>query len=231
MNKQTEEILSGFIYIDALSIPLKVGFRIISPAVIAGGPLEVEAFLINNSTIPLKLFVSGDMIKSRFAHYAFEAFIDENLIVDPTPASAYLGGPQGGINVSAGETFIQTILLNDYLKLEDAQTYIPSGVSKLLKLICHWNLKLSAKINAAQFEHELTVSIPLAVVVVRNDGRLEKLSAKLYADVLLTPVNLHSLNSLLAMRSAAMVYIEKLLNHQDPNIAAQAQNIYNSLSQ
>jgi hypothetical protein len=228
MNENIPRILLVSTRVTVGSVPLEIGFRAVTPKIIAGGPVEIEAFVINNSESPLKLFISADRLRLRPAQYSFEAYFEDILIDDPMSDVPFMGGPECNAIVSAENPWRQLILLNEYVSLENLLHLMLNGTTGVMNLSCNYSLKYASTANDNLYQNEKVIQLKLSLKIHRDDEQLKKLSKKLYNDCLQKPLNTHSLSLLLSLRSAATDLIKKLIKHPNTEVANQALLAYNS---
>src|SRR5215472_10969545 len=117
-------------------VALRAGFRAATAEELAGGPLEVEAFVDNTGAAPLYLALAGEGSRLRPARFSFAATV-EGLDVeldDPEAGAPDAGGPATVVAVPPGESRSQSLLVNEFLRLEKLSQALGPGEAVALTL-------------------------------------------------------------------------------------------------
>lgn len=225
MNARPPEYREGFIDIAAQGMPVRAGFRFMSGALLAGGPVELEFFVDNFGALPLYLAVGGDRMRQRPGQFSFAATFDGHSVPDPMAALPDAGGPIGIVEISAASPWRQRLVLNQFVRFEDTPQHLQPGAAGRLGLSCRRPIVLAATDAAALTDDaSLALAIDLALDLRRDDQALVALAADL-SDAITrgAPTEREpALDRLLAMRSAARAQIDALTRNADPSVAARA---------
>lgn len=224
------EILSSTAHVNTSGLSVKLIFKIVNLPVIAGGPVEIETSIVGEDSHRLKIFIDADSMRSRVALYVFNASFNKKTLTDPMAGIPNTGGPEAAFVVSAKTPWRQVIILNDYLRLEDTLEMIEPGESGIMDINCDFSLRSTQMLESDNYDDEQVVKLSLRFNMQRDDEQLERLTKKLYSNCLLTPVDIHSLDELLSLRSLAMPYVRWLIGHPNADVAARALQVYNSLN-
>ena len=208
---------------DALRV--RSGFRVVTKDPLAGGPVELEFFVENHGSHPLKLAVSGDRMRQRPGQFTFAARFESIDLQDPMAAVPYAGGPEGIVAVSADTPWLQPLLLNQFLRLEETPKRLAPGNTGRIELNCQRPLPLATTdASALSADYVRVVAVDLAFDLRRDDAALAALAAGLFDEVMHGPPSSRErpLTLLLSMRSTASAQIDALTRHPDPSIAERA---------
>jgi hypothetical protein len=205
------------------------GFRTREEEVLAGGPLRVEFFVESDASTPLYLAVGTDRARLRPADFFFSATTDKREInlKDPAAGIADLGGLGSVVEIKRGAPHRQTILVNEFLGLEDLAVALRPGEVDRLQLRCQRSLQLAASIeeeSKVDWQRQV-VSVTLAIGVKRDDVSLKSLIAGLAArlnanrDATVSAERELAVAELVALRSPlALPYLRSLSDHPDPAV-------------
>jgi hypothetical protein len=209
---------------------LKAGFRTREPEVVAGAIVEVEFFVEQRGTRPFYLAVGGSRSKLRPAFFELRATLDgaEVELDDPTAEISELGGPVGAIAVEPGADYRQTLVVNEFVRLEKLRVALAEGETSGLHIHCQRPLPLAKSAEQA-FEtgaRAPLVKSHLTVIARRDDAALERLINQLVDEVEVdqsagaTAQRETAVAKLSALRSPlAVPYLERLKGHSDSAVA------------
>jgi hypothetical protein len=228
VNTSPPEIREGAVNLAAEDLRVRAGFRIVDGELLAGGPVELEFFVESVGERPLQLAVSGDRMRQRPGQFDFVAIFEGSPLEDPMAAMAYMGGPVGVVQVSAGNPWHQPLVLNQFVCLDETPGRLAPGARGRLDLSCRRPLALAATESAALSPHEAPdAAIDLAFYLRRDDEALIALAERLVQEVMQGPLASRErpLALLLSMRAAAHAQIEALTRHHDPSVANRARQV------
>lgn len=207
---------------------LAAGFRAHEEEVLAGGPLRVEFFVESDASTPVYLAVGTDRARLRPADFFFSATINKREInlKDPAAGIADLGGLGSVVEIKQGVPHRQTILVNEFLGLEDLALAVRPGEVDVLQLGCQRSLQLAASIEEESVSWQRqVVNVTLAIGVKRDDVSLKSLIAGLDTRINANrgaPVSADrelAVAELVALRSPlALPYLRSLSDHPDPAV-------------
>ena len=212
-------------------VPVRAGFRAETQDVVAGGPLEVSFVVANSGTAPVYLTVSADRSRLRADLFAFSAGLDgsDSQLSDPLADAVYLGGPSTVVSVQPNSSYIQTVLLNQYLTLEEIPHALAASGSDagMLWLHCQRQLSISTAQDRVRTVTPVSVDETLRLPVRTDQAALDGLAASL-ADQVRSDTqptgagNREALvTKLIALRSdTARAQLETLRDHPDPTVQA-----------
>jgi hypothetical protein len=225
MNRRSTKQLEDAVELDADGVRVRVGLRVVSGELLAGGPVELEFFIESGGLHPLHFAVSGDRTRQRPGQFAFSATFAGAPLNDPMAAMPYMGGPVGVVTMSTTSPWRQPLLLNQFIRLEETPGRIVQGTSGRMELACRRPLALATTEAAALAQDgALVVAVNLAFDLRRDDAALRALAARLLAEVMQGPLATREqpLARLLAMRSPARDQIDALTRYPDPSVADRA---------
>ena len=212
------------------SFNLRAGFRTREPEVAAGAIVEVEFFVEQSGTRPFYLAVGGSRSKLRPAFFELSATLEgaEVELDDPTAEIPEFGGPAGTIAIEPGADHRQTLVVNEFVRLEKLRVALAAGETSGLHIHCQRPLPL-AKSPEQAFEtgaRSPLVKSHLTVMARRDDAALELLINHLVDQVQVdqsagaTAQRERAIVKLSALRSPlAVPYLERLKGHSDPAVA------------
>jgi len=226
MNPRLPQLREGTVNLSVQASKVLTGFRVITAELLAGAPLEIKFFVENLGPLPLKMAVSGDSLRQRPGQFRFTAsFNGLSLEDDPLTDEPYPGGPAGLVRLSIDQPWNQTLILNQFVRLEQTIGQLEQGASGRLDLSCRRPLALAATDTGALSDNAAVfIAVNLNLDLRRDDAALAALAARLLDEVLHMPQALRErpLSLLLSMRSAARTQIEALSHHPDASVAARA---------
>ncbi|MDD4162195.1 MAG: hypothetical protein PHW87_06915 [Methanothrix sp.] len=225
MNTNKPERREGSVELSADDIRVRAGFRVAPGELLAGGPIELEFFVESLGSSPIRLAVSGDRMSQRPGKFRFAAKFQGISLEDPMKAMPNMGGPVGIVLVSAERPWHQTLVLNQFIRLEDASELLLQGATGRIELACRRPITLASTDAAALSDDEaLVVAVDLSFNLRRDDEALETLVARLFDEVMQGPTVLRErpLALLLSMHATAYTQIEALTRHSDPSVAWRA---------
>jgi hypothetical protein len=228
----SQECREGSTEIEAAGTVVRAAFRIVTDEPIAGGPIEIELIVENQSSTPLNLSVSGDRARKRFGQYEFEAAFAGHALRDPMANMPDMGGPLSVAQLSNERPWRQALILNDYVALEETLEHIGNGEAGRLNLTCRRPMSLSPDPSEAmRAEKPPVVAIDLAIDLNRDDQILSQLVASLFEAVneVDPATRLHSLNLLLSLRSVARDQIAELAKSEIESTAIRASQVLATL--
>lgn len=226
--------LEAFANLEAEHLQVRAGYRTSAPEVVAGGPIEIEAFIENIGQVPLYLAIGSDRAKLRPSFFSFEAVLEETDVEleDPLEGVPQLGGPATVITVEPGTYYQQVLLVNEFAALEKIPTVLAPGELGVLRIRCRRPLPLA--LNKEQAFQNLS-NAPmldkfLTVYIRRNDAALKELIAQLATKAhnnwnSISPVEREkTISQLFALRSPMVIpYLEMLIEHPDGSVRLRAQ--------
>jgi hypothetical protein len=216
---------NGAVDLSVDGIGVRAGFRLVTKEPLAGGPVELEFFVEPLGTGPLKLAVGGDRMRQRPGQLVFEAELEGTPLPDPFAEVPDMGGPLGLVDVSADQPWRQPLVLNDFVRLEDAIALVEPGEMGRLRLACRRPVVLAAEAaRALAADGAELVEVDLAFDVCRDDAALAALVADLLDRVMNGPAaeRERPLALLLSLRTTARAQIEALAKHPDETVADRA---------
>jgi len=210
-------------------VPVRAGFRVSTQDVLAGGPLEVDFVVANSGDTPVYLTVSADRSRLRPDQFTLTAGLVEpnREFGDPMADAVYLGGPSTVVSVQPSGTYTQSLLVNQFVSLEQVPDALAASGSEagMLWLRCQRQLRISAsedRVRAAQpMSVEGTLSLPLRTDQAALDAQIAALADQLRSDTEPTGAGDREarVTELIALRSpAALGQLESLRNHPDATV-------------
>jgi hypothetical protein len=161
---------------------VRAGFRSSSLTGLAGGPLEIQFFVEASAVITVA--VGANRLIQRPDFFRFAAELDGRPIDDPFAGSTDLGGPATTVSVGPASPFTQWLIVNQFLRLEQARERVAPGEVGRLHLRGGRPLPL-AKTPAEAFDRsgasEFDVSQDLELR--RDDAQLVSLIDQLVDEV------------------------------------------------
>ena len=221
-------------------VALRAGFRAATAEELAGGPLEVEAFVDNTGAAPLYLALAGEGSRLRPARFSFAATV-EGLDVeldDPEAGAPDAGGPATVVAVPPGESRSQSLLVNEFLRLEKLSQALGPGEARALTLRCRRPMPLAVTEAQAFRVGPSTpeVDVTLTLSVRRDDRALEALVAGLAArsgvewTAVPSPDRERAIVRLAALRHpGAAAALRSLQRHGDPAVRRYAERALRAL--
>ncbi len=225
MNSGAAEKCEGAVEISAQKMHARVGFRLVTREPLAGGPVELEFLVESLGPLPLRIAVSGDRAHQRPGQFSFAATFNGLPLEDPVANMPYLGGPAGVIEVSTSSPWHQSLILNQFIRLEHTLKKLANSAVGRLNVTCRRSLALGVTESAAlSGEGAQILEVGLAFDLRRDDAALAALVARLFDEITLGPQSLRErgLGLLLSLRSVAYAQIEALTRHPDPSLAERA---------
>ena len=205
---------------------------------VAGAPIEVEVTVSNRSSHPA-FYVIGDA-GPRVAYMEFSATLLPigQKLRDPFPGTPLEpGGMTSSIQVAPGQSHVRSVLLNQYVALEDVRTMIAPGRSARLSVA--WRCYM---VVTRSFPEPLPDAVPLSgsfhTGLTRDDAALrqivESLAGRLTNDWNLSssdPVGRRqSLAALTSLRIPETIpYLKALLEHPDAEVRYGAEQALHEL--
>lgn len=163
---------------------LRASFQAVEPSALAGGPIELQLTVEAPSERAVYVMFSGDRMRLRSGDFAFAASCGGAVLTDPKGDLPNLGGPSTLIAVRPGTPHRRTLLLNDFVRLEDTLDIVPPDSSAELLVTCLWSPRLAADERAASgLGDPLRVEMSLALSIRRDDAALVELVDRLVDDV------------------------------------------------
>src|SRR5215831_4119286 len=159
-------------------VALRAGFRAATAEELAGGPLEVEAFVDNTGAAPLYLALAGEGSRLRPARFSFAATV-EGLDVeldDPEAGAPDAGGPATVVAVPPGESRSQSLLVNEFLRLEKLSQALGPGETRALTLRCRRPMPLAVteaqafRVGPSTPEVDVTLTLSVRLAALRHPG-------------------------------------------------------------
>jgi hypothetical protein len=232
----------SFVNFTSFGVLLQVGFKLTSQEALAGGLVEVNLVIKNIGNA--EVYFAAGMSHDRPAYMSFNAnLLGYDLsLKDPIENAAL--EPQGmfsTIKLKPGESYQRTVILNQFLTLEDILKVLEVGHSAWL--LIQWKYVLAVG-TTTECALSLAGETPvleetLRINILRNDERLNtdigQLAHSLKKDwnaVASHPVDrLQALISLTSLRiPAAVPYLKSLTDHPDPYIRQRVQYALEILS-
>jgi hypothetical protein len=205
------------------ALQVRTGFRIVDAGALAGGPIEI-AFFVEKDRLPeLHMMVAGDRARQRPGGFSFIATFSGAPLLDPMKGVPDLGGPATVIAVGPGHAWHQRLLLNEFVRLEDASARLAPGATGRMDVVCSRTLSLATDSTAALLARDgPRVEVSLSLLLHRDDEALSALATHLAQQVREAPPpeRERALVRLLALRSAAHLQIDSLVDHPDPSVTA-----------
>jgi hypothetical protein len=215
------------------TLRLSAGFRFLAPEALAGVPLTLEFFVCNSGLETVYVAVGGDRAHARPDFFSFSARFAGRQLTDPASDAAYLGGPMGLVTVAPGDTYRQSILLNQFLRLEDVIARLPPRAHGELELTCERRLPCGADESAAlDVSTAPLVKVGIACTLRRDDAALLRTLDELAATILHGPIEQRepALAALFASRALAREQLLRLAAHPDRDYAGRARRVLAALS-
>jgi hypothetical protein len=215
------------------TLRLSAGFRFAAPEALAGVPLKLEFFVRNSGLETAYLAVGGDRARGRPDFFSFSARFAGWPLTDPASDGAYHGGPLGLVTVAPGDTYRQPILLNEFLRLEDAIARLLPGGHGELELTCERRLPCGANEGPAlDVSTAPLVKVGIACTLRREDSALLRTLDELAATILHGPIEQRepALAALFASRALAREQLLRVAAHPDRNCAERARRVLAALS-
>ena len=155
----------------------RAGFRFAAASDVAGGPIEVEFYVESSGPAARYLLVSGDRMRQRPGGFQFTATLNDNALGDPFGGVPDMGGPGGVVEIGPSRPWHQTLVLNQFVRLEAALGMLRPGASGQLKVHCRRPVRLTANKDEAlaASERAPVVEAGLQRKIVRDDARLKAL--------------------------------------------------------
>ncbi|MGF6756247.1 hypothetical protein [Paraburkholderia sp. GAS42] len=232
MNTHPPERRDGAVNLAVNDIRVHAGFRVVTEDLLAGGPIELEFFAESWGSTALQLAVSGDRMTQRPGQFRFAALFEGTQLKDPMARMPVLGGPVGVVQVTPERAWCQTLILNQFVRLEDTIGQLEHGAAGRLDLACHRPLVPAAtEAEALSTDGARIVAVDLAVALRRDDAALTALATGLFGEVMQNPAASRErpLALLLAMRSGARDQIDALARHPETAVAERAQRVLATL--
>jgi hypothetical protein len=216
------ETTAGEIAVGEGATQVRAGFRVVDASALAGGPIEIAFFVEKDRSPALYVMVAGDRARQRPGSFSFAATVQGARLLDPKEGVPDLGGPATAVAVEPGRPWCQPLLLNEFVRLEDASAALAPGATGRLDVVCSRVLPLASDASAALLAREgPRVEVSLSLPLRRDDEALGALAIQLAAQVREGPPaeRERPLARLLAMRSAARPQLESLVDAPDPSVA------------
>jgi hypothetical protein len=208
---------------------VRAGFRILDASDLAGAPIELEFSVDFIGSGSRHLLIAADRARQRPGDFSFSATFAGAPLEDPYAPFPYMGGPAGVIEISAGHPWHQSLLLNEFVRLEQTIVRLEPGGSDHLVVACHRPLLLAADKNAALQNVGAVHSVEsnLALDIRRDDVEFAALVRELIVRVRQGPREQRErpLAFLLATRAPMAVELwQTLLDHPDPIVSERVRN-------
>jgi hypothetical protein len=219
MSEGTVELVSG-------DVRVRSGFRVVDSAPsVAGGPIEVEFFVDNVGAQALHLLVNGDRARHRPGSFSFVATLAGVTLPDPYAEIPYRGGPATVVTVEPTKLYRQTLLVNQFVCLENSLDLLEPGASGQLVVDCRRPLPLTADHQAALTSagDAPLVAVRLEFGLRRDDAQLSALVDQLVDEVRHGPREQRERPLALLLTLRAPVAVGRwraLLDHADPVVVA-----------
>jgi hypothetical protein len=147
--------------------------------VLAGGVCEVD-LVVEPQAKPLYVLIGND--RGRPAFVSIQGSIGGVTLADPMASMSALGGPAGPVVVEPGTPLRQTLLANQFLRLEDTLAQIPAGELRQLELTLCRPLPLARRKEDAFAQSDFAEG-RLEVPLRRDDVALEHEIARLADEI------------------------------------------------
>jgi hypothetical protein len=173
-------------------INLFITFRLKNHELYAAGPVELE-LTVTNKTPARILYLSGSVgIRPAYLKFLAELHPPGLVLRDPYPDTPL--EPRGlfaSISLQPGQIHRQTVVLNQFVTLEETRGAIPNGQSARLHV--RWRHFISASCAEEYPSKSEPVEGVFEVILVQNDDKLRKsidaIAAKLMNDSSAIPVD------------------------------------------
>ncbi len=178
--------LEEAVHLQQGTLEARATFRLTEPHALAGGPIAIELTVEALGASTIHLMVSGDRSRGRAAGFTFEASFEGVTLTDPVGDLPYLGGPATFLAVPPGTPYRRTLILNDFVRLEDLHEVVHPGDSTELHVVCRASIQLAADEKAAKANDLLDpflVDVSLKLDVRRDDVALVALVDRLVDEV------------------------------------------------
>ena len=111
---------------------------------LAGGPVEVDLSLTNETAGPVFYPIGNAGARTAYLEFSADVTPPGATLRDPYPGTSVepFEGPVATIECAPGQTDTRTIVLNQYLALEDTRALIDAGESALLDV--RWRCHVTA---------------------------------------------------------------------------------------
>lgn len=231
MRSEQHEALQSF---EVEGLRVRAGLRVASTLLLAGAPIALHYFVEVEGPGRLHLAVGGDRAKQRPAGFAFHATLagSGTTLADPCAGVPDVGGPIGLVVVAADTPWRQSLLLNQFVALENSRRSIANGEHDLLTLTCRRALKLATSEDGAlDLTHATPLELTLSFFLERDDAAVAATAATLAQEVFDGPIERRepALAELFAMRDAARVQIRALTQHPQAAVVERARQALDAL--
>ena len=204
----------------------------------AGGPIELDLRVTNRTPATIFYLIGNARGRPAFLKFSAELQPDGGRFRDPYPeAPLEPDGPFASIPVEEGKTDIRTIVLNQYVALEDSRDRITPGASALLRV--HWECFIAASRKPKPY---LPKAEPVAgefqVKLLRDDVRLlesvQALADQLTSDSSAVPRDAvgrrDAITALASLRiPEAAPYLNRLIEFPDFEVRSMARHALSEL--
>ncbi|MGO1001006.1 hypothetical protein [Lysobacter sp. CA196] len=220
--------------IEVEGLRVRAGLRVASAVLLAGAPIALSYFVEVEGPGRLHLAVGGDRAKQRPAGFGFRATLagTGTALADPCAGVPDLGGPIGLVVVAADTPWRQTLLLNQFVALENSRRSIAEGEHDLLTLTCRRALKLATNEDGAlDLANATPLELTLSFALERDDATVAAIAATLAQEIFDGPIERRepALSELFAMRDAARTQIRALTQHPQAAVAERAKQVLDAL--
>jgi hypothetical protein len=164
-------------------VNLGIAFNLTSRELYAAGPLVLELTVTNRARTPILYLTGTANIRPAYLRFSAELQPPGLVLRDPYPKTPLEpGGVFASISLQPGQSHRQTVVVNQFVTLEDTRGAIPNGQSARLQV--RWQHFVAASTTEQYPSKPEAVDGSLQVTLVRDD---EKLRATLdaVADTLL----------------------------------------------
>jgi hypothetical protein len=203
---------------------LRASLHAVEPSPLAGGPIELELTVEAPAEGAIYVMFSGDRMRMRSGDLAFAASCGGAVLADPKGDLPNLGGPSTLVAVRPGTPHRRTLLLNDFVRLEDALDVVPPDTSAELFVTCVWSPRLAADERASSgLGDPLRVEMSVTLAIRRDDDALVALVDRLVDHVFHGEpgVRVRSLELVSSLRAPiAVARWRALAAHPDASVGA-----------
>jgi len=201
--------------------------------ILAGGPIELDLWVTNRTPVQIFYLVGNAHARPAYLKFSAERTADRQRLRDPYPQTPLTPtGPIASIPLDPGQTDKRTILLNQYVALEDTRAAIAPGQRAPLRV--HWDCFIAASRTPQSYLPDPEqVSGEFQVEVLRDDESLRRsidaLAAKLKNDSQAVPADAVGrrdvITALVSLRIPEVApYLRQLLDFPDFEIRTMAQH-------